>query len=98
MGEQRRRYLARDGITRDTITDSDSLTTHIQQDLEPVLDSIARDRELMPNNGVNKLLGRLPLIVVEDLIKRGIYDDPDAFTRWWNTIEANPWRIYKGTV
>ena len=52
----------------------------------------------MPNNGVNKLLGRLPLIVVEDLIKRGIYDDPDAFTRWWNTIEADPWRIYKGTV
>jgi hypothetical protein len=98
VGEARRRYQARDGVTRDTVIDGETLTTVMRQDLEPVLDSIARDREIMPNNGVNKVLGRLPMIVVEDLIKRGIYDDPDAFTRWWNTIEANPWRIWRGTV
>jgi len=99
MGEARRRYLARDGIARETITGEDgSVLIHTSQDVEPILDSIARDRELMTNRGDNKLLGRLPMIVVEDLIRRGIYDDPDAFDRWWNSIEANPWRIYKGRI
>jgi|SRR5579864_43519 len=98
MGEARRRYLARDDVARSTITDGETLTIHTQMDVEPVLDSIKRDREIMPNNGVNKVLGRLPMIVVEDLIKRGIYDDPDAFDRWWNTTEATPWRIWGGRV
>ncbi|HJZ15744.1 MAG TPA: hypothetical protein VJ251_09870, partial [Stellaceae bacterium] len=66
-------------------------------DVEPVLDSIARDRELM-THGVNKVVGRLPAIVVEDLIKRGLYYDPDAFDRWWNSYEADPWRIWKGQL
>ena len=98
MGEKKRRYLSRDGITRDTIADDGKLHIATSMDIEPVLDSIARDREIMAQTGDNKLLGRLPAIVVEDLIKRQIYDDPDAFDRWWNTIEANPWRIGGGRV
>jgi hypothetical protein len=98
MGEARRRYLVRDGVARSTIADDDGFVIHTQMDVEPVLDSIARDREIMPNNGDNKLLGRLPMIVVEDLIRRGIYNDPDAFDRWWNSIEANPWRIWGGSI
>jgi hypothetical protein len=98
VGEQKRRYSARDGIERFTVYDDGKLHVAISQDVEPILDSIARDREIMRNNGDNKLLGRLPAIVVENLIRRGIYDDPDAFDRWWNTVEANPWRIWKGRV
>jgi hypothetical protein len=98
MGEARRRYQARDGVSRETIFDGERLTIHTAMDVEPVLDSIARDREIMTQTGDNKLLGRLPMIVVEDLIKRGIYDDPDAFDRWWNSIEANPWRIWQGRI
>lgn len=98
MGEARRRYLARDGVTRTTIADEGGFVIHSQQDVEPILDSIARDREIMTNRGDNKVLGRLPMIVVEDLIRRGIYDDPDAFDRWWNTTEANPWRIWGGRI
>jgi hypothetical protein len=99
MGEARRRYVARDGVIRTAIADEDGgVALAISQDVEPVLDSIARDREIMPMNGPNKLLGRLPMIVVEDLIRRGIYYDLDAFDRWWNTTEANPWRIYQGRI
>ncbi len=98
MGEARRRYQARDDVVRSTITDGETLTILTEMDVEPVLDSIARDREIMTNAGDNKLLGRLPMIVVEDLIKRGIYDDPDAFDCWWNSIEANPWRIWRGRI
>jgi hypothetical protein len=98
MGEAKRRYVARDGFVRRTIADEEGFRVQTQMDVEPVLDSIARDREIMTNAGPNKLLGRLPMIVVEDLIRRGIYDDPDAFDRWWNTTEANPWRIWKGRI
>jgi hypothetical protein len=100
MGERKRRYIARDGVSRETIVDGeeDRVTIKTSQDLSPILDSIARDRELMPNNGVNKLLGRLPLIIVEDLIRREIYDDGPRFDKWWNSPEADPWRIWHGRV
>jgi hypothetical protein len=53
----------------------------------------------MPNNGrFGRVEGRLPLIIVEDLIRRQIYDDPDAFNRWWRSNEANPWRIWGGRL
>jgi hypothetical protein len=101
MGEARRRYIARDGVVRRTLFDSerpDGFVIHTAMDVEPVLDSIARDREIMRNDGDAKVLGRLPLIVVEDLIRRGLYFDLDAFDKWWNSYEADPWRIWKGTV
>lgn len=96
MGEARRRYQHRDGITRSTVYEDGKLHVIMEQDIEPALNSIHRDREIMRNNGDNKLLGRLPMIKVEELIRRGIYDDPDAFDKWWNSTEANPWRIWKG--
>jgi hypothetical protein len=98
MGEARRRYLARDGIVRQTIYDEGRLHIHTSQDVEPVLDSIARDREIMRNTGDSKLLGRLPAIIVEDLIRREIYDDGPKFDKWWNSPEADPWRIWHGRV
>lgn len=100
MGEQKRRFSAGAGYIRTAIYDDATPDTfHVKHsmDVEPVLDSIARDREIM-THGVNKLVGRLPMIVVEDLMRRGIYDDPDAFDRWWNSIEANPWRIWRGRI
>jgi hypothetical protein len=101
MGEAKRIYRARAGVVRATLHDNDrpgDVVIKTSMDVEPVLDSIARDREIMRNTGDMKLVGRLPLIIVEDLIRRGIYDDPDAFDRWWNSIEANPWRIWKGRI
>ena len=101
MGESKRKYLSRDGVVKSTIVDSDypdRLVVHTQQDVAPILDGIARDREIMPNTGHNKHVARLPLFVVEDLILRGIYFDHDAFKRWLNSYECDPWRIWGGTV
>ena len=67
------------------------------QDIEPILDGIARDREIMPH-GRDKLVARLPTFIVEELIHRGIYFDEDAFKRWLNGPEATPWRIWQGQV
>jgi hypothetical protein len=101
MGEARRRYFARNGIARETLFDNDrpeGFVIKTSQDVEPVLDSIARDRELFTHTGPNRVLGRLPAIIVEDLIRRGLYFDLDAFDKWWNSYEADPWRIWKGSV
>ena len=100
MGEARRRYEAHDGFSRTAIVDDDCpdrLVIKVSQDIEPILDGIARDRETM-RHGTNKLAARLPLFIVEDLMHRGIYLDEDAFKRWLNGPEAAPWRIWRGVI
>ena len=101
MGEAKRRYLARDGLIGEISTTTIVLKASSfrrPRTSSPSSNSIHRDREIMSNTGDMKLVGRLPVVIVEDLIRRGIYDDPDAFDRWWNSIEANPWRIWKGRL
>ena len=99
MGEAKRRYLTSEGLTRTSITDDDHpnrLVVHTEMDLEPVLDSIARDRALMRNDGDMKLTHRLPLIIYERLKAQGIADDENLFRVWLNSSEATEWRIWEG--
>lgn len=101
MGEQSRRYSARNGVERTIIFDSDipdKFVVKTTMDVEPILDGIHRDREIMTNRGHNKHVARLPLFVVEDLMHRGIFGDEDAFKKWLNGSEATVWRIWKGNV
>ena len=100
MGEARRKYDARNGVTRTLILDDASTQFHVRhsQDVEPILDSIARDRETMPNTGDNKLTHRIPTVIYEELQRAGIADDPDLFKAWLNSSDANPWRIWKGRL
>ena len=99
MGEQKRRYDARNGVLRTMILDDASTTFTVQttMDVEPILDSIARDQETM-RHGTNKLAARLPVFIYEDLVHRGIVGDEDAFKKWLNGPEAEPWRIWKGQL
>lgn len=97
MGEARRRYQVRDGFARETIFDGETLTIHTAQDVEPILDGIVRDRETM-RHGVNKLAARIPMFLYEDLKRRGVIDDEDAFKKWLNGPEAAPWRIWRGQL
>ena len=101
MGEAKRVYQARHGIRRTLITDEatpDDVTVLTEMDVEPVLDSIHRDRELMPQTGHNKLMARIPTVIYEELQRKGIADDPDRFKAWLNGPEAAPWRVWRGTV
>jgi hypothetical protein len=98
VGEARRRYDARNGVERTLILDdaSSRFTVHHQQDVEPILDSIARDREVMRNDGDFKLTHRIPTVIYEELQRQGIADDPDLFKIWLNSSDATPWRIWEG--
>ena len=90
-------------MRRTLITDDaepEDFTVRTEEDVEPLLKSIARDRELMRNDGHNKLAARIPVIVAEDLIERGICHDEGRFKAWlkWYNGEAAPFRIYNGRV
>jgi hypothetical protein len=91
--------MVRDGIVRETIYDASEgrLVVNATQYLDQILDGVARDRENMARSEFKKV-ATLPAIVVEDLIKREIYDDPDAFDRWLNSSEAEPWRVWQGRI
>ena len=99
MGEARRRYDARNGVERTLILDDASSVFHVhhRQDVEPILDSIARDREIMPH-GENKLAARIPTIIYEELQRKGITEDESLFKAWLNSSDAAPWRIWRGKL
>jgi hypothetical protein len=100
MSEHKRVFKDEAGV-RKTITWEDGEPNKFgilsEQDVEPILDGIARDREHM-RHGKNKIVARLPLFVVEDLIRREIYFDEPLFKKWLNSPEADEWRIWKGRV
>ena len=100
MGERKRRYSAINGVERTLISDdaSDVFHVHHQQDVEPILDSIHRDREIMPNTGENKLAARIPTVIYEELQRQGITEDESLFKAWLNSSDAEPWRIYRGRL
>lgn len=85
MTEYRQRYQARDGVVRVLHWDDerpDRFVVETIQDVEPILEGVARDRELMRNDGVNKVLGHVPVAVYE----RAVHEQwgEDDWSRWWN--------------
>jgi hypothetical protein len=100
MGEARRRYSSRAGVERTLIFDEGSpqFVVRHSQDVEPILDSIARDQEIMPNTGQNKLAARIPAVIYEELQRQGITEDESLFKAWLNSSDATPWRIWKGRL
>jgi hypothetical protein len=91
--------MVRDGIVRETIYDPGEgrLVVNMRQNVDEIIAGIERDRDNMKRT-MNKKVATLPAFVVEDLTHRGIYDDRDAFDKWLNSSEADPWRVWKGRV
>ena len=100
MVERMRVYRDADGVRKTMIWDDedpDRVTIKTEQVLDEILDGIARDSEIR-QSGDNRTVARLPRIVYEDLMARGIANDEDAFKKWLNSSEATPWRTWKGDV
>jgi hypothetical protein len=95
MAEQRMVYQARDGVRKTLIWDDaapDRVVIQTEEDIEPLLESVARDREIMRNDGVNKVLGRVPRTVYERAVHEG-WDEGD-WRKWWNG-EGRAFRIWR---
>lgn len=98
MSERQRIYRDADGVRRTMIWDDDDpdqIVVNTEQDVEPILDSVHRDRELMPH-GTNKLVARIPMFIYERAIHQQW--DEDDWKRWLNSDEAAPWRIWRGVI
>jgi hypothetical protein len=98
MTERTRVYHNADGVRRTLIVDDErpGFVVNTEQDIEPVLDSVERDRAIMRHDGVNKLLARIPVSIFE----RSVHEqwDEGDWKRWLNSSEAAPFRIWKGKV
>ena len=88
-----------DGIRRTVVTDSDrpdQFGVFTEQNLDEILAGIERDREIMPHNGVNKLLARIPITIYERAVHQQWGEDD--WKRWLNSSEAVPFRVWQGRV
>ena len=98
MTERKTQYRNHDGVRRTLITDDETpnvVTVHTEEDLEPLLDSVARDREIMRNDGANKLLGRIPVTLYERAVTEQ-WDESD-WRKWWNG-DGRAFRIWDGRI
>ena len=99
MSERQRVYRDADGVRRTLVWDDedpDAVTVRTEQDVEPILDSVERDRAIMRHDGVNKLLARIPVAIYERAVLEQ-WDEGD-WGKWLNSSEAAPFRIWRGYV
>ena len=99
MTERSRVYHDAHGVRRTLIADDerpDRFVVRTQQDVEPVLASVERDRAIMAHDGVNKLLARIPVSIFERSVHEQ-WDDGD-WKKWLNSSEAAPFRVWPGRV
>ena len=99
MVEHRKVYEIRDGVIRTKHWDDDypdRVIIQTTQDVEPILDSIERDRAIMAHDGVNKLAARIPVAVYE----RAVLEDWEErdWKKWLNSSEGRAFRIWQGRV
>ena len=99
MTERSRVYHDAYGVRRTLIADDerpDRFVVRTQQDVEPVLASVERDRAIMAHDGVNKLLARIPVSIFE----RSVHEqwDEGDWKKWLNSSEAAPFRVWPGRV
>jgi hypothetical protein len=95
VSERRRIYRDSDGVRRTMIWDDedpDKVVVHTEQDVEPILDAVVRDREIMANNGPNAFIGKVPVEVYERAVHQQ-WDESD-WRRWWNG-EGRAFRVWK---
>lgn len=92
-------YRNRDGVRRTLIWDDErpgQVTVQTEQDVEEIIDGIARDRELHRNGGDIKLAARIPVAVYERACLEQ-WDEGD-WKRWLNSSAGAPFRIWQGRI
>lgn len=99
MAERKSVYQNANGVRRTLHLDDDCpgvIRIQTEQVMDEVLAGIARDREIMSNSGVNKLLARIPIHIFEQAVHEK-WDEGD-WRRFLNSSECSPYRIWQGRV
>lgn len=78
---------------------------HVQQDLEPVIDLATQMREEHHKVGARTgdehhmvPIAEIPLMVYEQAVREGWYDDSAAWRRWLNDPQNAVFRVTPGRV
>lgn len=95
--------LSSDAITRKRATWHDQedggAVVKMEQDIEPVLEMNKEERkETEGFDGEMVKVASIPNIVYEELMRRGIADNPERFKAWLNAPENGMFRTRRGRV
>lgn len=99
MTEIKYKYHDQMGVRRTMIADDenpDEFRTFTEVDLDGILESIKRDRELQPAKSDNKLVARVPMTIMEQSIHEQ-WTEAD-WKVWLNDPANEPFRIWRGRV
>lgn len=93
--------LRQTGDLRSTIVtdtaDADRCTFVTEQDLNATFKSIAMKKEQKHDKDF-KPVAEIPAIVVEQMMRDGTFNDPDALKHWLNNPDNKCFRIWPGRV
>lgn len=78
--------------------DDDRMVEVTQQDLEPLLQHVKMERETHVQGDDMKLVGYIPMAVVEQMYRDGSFNDEAALKRWLNDPQNECFRVWKGRV
>lgn len=78
-------------------TDPDRLVFVSEQDLEATFKSVAFKREQKISSDF-KPVAEIPGVIVEQMMRDGSWNDPDAIKRWINDPQNDCFRIWRGRV
>lgn len=78
--------------------DGDATYEVTVQDLDPVLREVQRLRETHVQDKEMYLAAKMPIEVVERMMRDGSWNDPAAIKRWLNDPANEPFRVWKGKV
>lgn len=83
---------------------TDEIIFETKQHLDPIAEEAKRIRNNDTDWGPNKwkgdwhLVGQIPSVVMTKLRREGIADDPEAFAKWFNSPEGDPYRAKTGKI
>ena len=79
-------------------SDPDRLVFVTEQDVSPVLEHVAMRREVGGFDKDMKPVAEIPMVVVQQMMRDGSWNDPAAIKRWLNDPQNSCFRIWQGRV
>lgn len=69
-----------------------------EQNLEPLLEAVKRERETREQDPEMKLAALIPMAVVEQMMRDGSWNDEAAIKRWLNDPANDCFRVWRGKL
>lgn len=69
-----------------------------EQDLDPIIEAVKRERETREQDPEMKLAALIPMVIVEQAMREGWWNDEDAIKRWLNDPQNECFRVWKGKL